>query len=129
MTKLTKKNMIFRNITLGLHIIAIMAYFLPTLFFGGRMGTGWLIGGVLLTALFCVMFFRDARRRTVLSIIIMILLIAWSAGLFLVLASSMAGSFGYSPVPVTIYSFATLLAAIFALANPRRYSDNVEISP
>ena len=119
-TKLTKNNKTIRFITLGLFILAILAYYLPTLFFGGRIAVGWLVVGVIHTILFSLMFFRDSRRRTALSIIIMILNILWSLGLLLML-SQLASVLGFNIIPLGLYTLCSLLASIFALANPRRY--------
>ena len=115
-------NKVFRYITLGLQIIAIMVYFLPTLFFGGSMAIGWLIIGVVHTVMFSAMFFRDSRRRTALSIIFMILIILWCLVLLIVgaLLSTLA-PLGITPASILTYALSSLLAAIFALAFPRRF--------
>ena len=117
---LTKTNRIMRFITLGLFILAISAYYLPTLFFGGRIAVGWLVVGVLHTVLFCAVFFRDSCRRTALSIIIMIVNILWSLGL-LIVVSQLALVIGFSIISVSLYTVCSLLASIFALATPRKY--------
>ena len=114
-------NKLFRSITLGLHIIAIMAYFLPTLFFGGSMAIGWLIVGVVHTVVFSAMFFRDARTRTALSIIFMILIILWCLILIIIGVLFSLMGLGINPAAILIYSLSSLLAAIFALAGPRRF--------
>ena len=114
-------NKFFRSITLGLHIIAIMAYFLPTLFFGGNMAIGWLIVGVVHTVVFSAMFFRDARTRTALSIIFMILIILWCLILLIIGVLFSLMGLGINPAAILIYSLSSLLAAIFALAAPRRF--------
>ena len=122
---MTRTNKIFRPITLGLQLIAIAAYFLPSLLLGGHFGILWLALGVIHTILFSAMFFRNARSRTALSIILMILLILWS--LILLLSGALmveigTGSFGLAVYPTMfLYIAATFLAAIFALAFPRRY--------
>ena len=121
---MTLKNKTFRSVTLGLQILAIVAYFIPSLFLGSA-GLGWLALGVLHTALFAAVFFRDARTRTGISITLMILAIFWC--LFMLLFGGMAlllgtMGFGWSLSPALfIYAFASLLAIIFALAGPRRY--------
>ena len=116
------KNKTFRSITLGLQSIAILAFFIPPLFASGPVGTGWLVLGVLHTAMFCAMFFRDARRRTALSIILLIAIIFWCLFLLafalLILMNWMAISF---LSPIILYSLSALLAAIFALAGPRKF--------
>lgn len=119
---MTVKNKIFRHVTLGLQIIAILAYFIPPLFIGGSVGLFWLIVGVIHTAMFCAMFFRDARRRTALSIIFMILVILWCLFL-LILGTLFLSSYMHVTIvsPIIVYSLSALLAAIFALAAPRRF--------
>jgi len=122
---MTITNKIFRPITLGLQLIAIAAYFLPPLFLGGHFGILWLVLGVIHTVLFSAMFFRNARSRTALSIIFMIVLILWSlllflSGALLILVGTL--NFGLAVYPrMFIYIATTFLAAIFALAFPRRF--------
>jgi len=115
-------NMIFRFITLALQTIALAMFFLPPLFNGGRVGIGWLILGVLHAAVFCVIFYRNERKRTVLSIILTVFMIFWSLfilGLGLLIISGFMSVSIFSPF--IVYSLLSMLAVIFALAGPRRY--------
>ena len=116
---LTTHNSIFRKITLGLHALAMSAYYFPTIFSGGNTALDWLFIGIVHTALFSVIFFRDARRRTVLCVLIMIIITIWCLVLlyFGVLFSFVLETDISS---LTFYVFASILAAPFALANPRR---------
>ena len=118
------KNNNFRIVTLALQIIALAAYYLPTMIAGGNFGITWLAIGVVHTIIFCAVFFRDARRRTALSIILMILVILWSIVVFgVIFIFSLMGIFYISLIsPLTAYCAFSLLAIIFALAAPRRYA-------
>ena len=117
---MTNKNKIFRGVTLAFQIISILAYFIPTLI-GGSIGGGWLVIGVIHTILFCTIFFRDARRRTALSIMLMIIIILWCL-LMLILGGILAISgLGINVAAILIYGLSSLLAATFALANPRKF--------
>ena len=116
------KNKTFRSITLGLQIIAILAYFIPPLFMRGSVGIGWLVLGVVHTAIFCAVFFRDSRRRTALSIIFLIAVIFWCLFLLTLWLLIVSGWMHITlRSPVIVYSLSSLLAAIFALAGPRKF--------
>ncbi|MCL2827161.1 MAG: hypothetical protein FWD99_00285 [Oscillospiraceae bacterium] len=127
---MTTINKIFRSITLGLQIIAIAAYFLPPLFMGGHFGIGWLALGVLHTAIFCAIFFRNARRRTALSAILMVVLILWC--LFLLIIGGLLTLIGAEGLGLQVfgtmfvYIGASFFAAIFALGFPRRFSEGAQ---
>jgi len=118
------KNKSFRLGTLIFQSLAMAAFYLPTIIFGGNIGTFWLVAGVLHTALFCVVYFRNERRRTALSIIVMIFVILWSIAISgAVWFISVMGVFSLSiPSPVLVYSLCSLLAVVFALAGPRRFT-------
>ena len=122
---MTSGNKIFRAITLGLQITAIAAYFIIPLILGNRSGLLWLILGVLHTAIFAAVFFRNARTRTALSIILMIVTILWCLfllllGLFIYILELNLGPMSSLSLLFT-YIAASLLAIIFALAGPRRF--------
>jgi len=123
---MTTGNKIFRAITLGLQIIAIAAYFITPLILGSRVGLFWLLLGVLHTAIFAVVFFRNARTRTALSIILMIVTILWClfvlalGGLVFLLEISGYGSMSSTSL-LLLYTATSFLAIIFALAGPRRF--------
>ena len=123
---MTTGNKIFRGITLSLQLIAIAAYFITPLILGSNVGLIWLILGVLHTAIFATVFFRNARTRTALSIILMIVTILWClfmfilGGLTLLLEVSGYGPMS-SPSLLLLYMIASLFAIIFALAGPRRF--------
>jgi len=123
-------NQIFRSITLGLQILAIAAYFLTPLFIGGNVGIGWLALGVIHTAIFCAIFFRNARRRTALSIVLMIFVILFS---LIVFGFTMLFVANWTHItlfsPVILYSLSSLLAIIFALAFPRKLPEKAEELP
>ena len=116
------KNKIFRNITLGLQIIAIAAYFIPALVVGDRIAIIWLVIGVLHTVLFCAIFFRDSRRRLVLSVISLAIIIIWLLILIIFGWLLSITGMGIDVTALYIYAFGSLFAAIFALANPRKHS-------
>jgi len=122
------KNRVFRSITLCLQIIAIVMYFGVPLILGNGISLIWLILGVIHTVMFAVVFFRNARTRTALSVIFMILVILWclvllTAILLLALPLEIAL---YGPMtllaPFMIYFLTSLIAIIFALASPRRFA-------
>jgi len=123
---MTNRNKIFRSITFGLQLIAIAMYFIMPLLLGSNVSPLWLIAGVLHTTMFAIVFFRNERTRTAISIILSVLTILWSLftfimmGLVLVLEVGGFGSMS-SSVQYSIYAIASLLAIIFALAGPRRF--------
>jgi len=127
MTTTKVKNNVFRTITLSLQLIAIAMYFIVPLLIGSSVGLMWLIFGVLHTIMFAVVYFRNARTRTAISVIFMIIIILWCLFLLifmgLVLILELAG-FGpmSSLAAFLIYFMTSLLAIIFALAGPRRFS-------
>ena len=120
---MTTTRKVFRYITLGLQIAAILAYYLPTLINGGYMGIIWLAIGVVHTAAFCAMFFRDYRTRTGLSIAIMVILTLWSLAVLILVGiiAIVAVTLGISASTGFIYAACSLLASIFALSFPRKY--------
>ena len=109
---------VFRGIALSLHVIAMLSYFIPTLVMGSSMDTRWLVIGVIYTGLFCLMFYRNSRRRRVLSVIILILKILWCGLWVIMILPTMPWSVSYDML--FIYILSSLLAAIFALAFPRK---------
>ncbi|MCL2562635.1 MAG: hypothetical protein FWE08_01175 [Oscillospiraceae bacterium] len=116
-----RKNKVLRALALGLQILAILAYFIPSLFLGGHVGMFWLAAGVIHTAAFCVMFFRDAHKRTAFSIILLITIILWILFLLSLAGGLMAVWMAVPPFsPIVVYSYASLLAAALTLAAPRR---------
>ena len=124
---MTDKRRNFRIITLGLQALAIAVYFLPPLFTGGNFGIFWLVAGVVQAAMFCTVFFRDSRRRTAISIIFMIIVILWILFLLafglLILAEWMHITIFSA---IIVYSLSSLIAIVFALAAPRKFSDNTQ---
>ncbi|MCL2410503.1 MAG: hypothetical protein FWC97_02560 [Treponema sp.] len=115
------RNQVFRYITLGLQIIAIAAYFVPSLFMRSTFGFGWLVLGVIHTGVFCAVYFRDARRRTALSIILTIAVILYCLifGSFYTYLLSEIMHIGIFS-PIVVYFVTSLLAITFALAAPIR---------
>ena len=124
---MTTTRLVFRNITLGLQIIALAAFFLPPLFIGGTVSIVWLALGVIHTAIFCAVYFRDSRKRMALSIILTIILALYSAAFLLIaigfvipiLMNFMTISIF---TPLVLYCFASLLSAILAMTIPRKYT-------
>jgi len=119
------RNRAFRNITLLLQIIAIAAFFVPSLLVGGNIGVFWLLAGVIHTFIFCAVFFRDSRKRTALSVILTILVIIWcliltivAVAIYFLLAPEMGIDVNIS---LGIYIVSSFFAAIFALSSPRKY--------
>ena len=90
----------------------------------GQFGVFWLVMGVLNTAFFCIMHFRDAKTRTLLSVFLMVAIIFWC--IWLSHAILMIATLGAPIVVFILYLISTLMAAIFALAFPRRYYKNSE---
>ena len=114
---------VMRLITLCLFIAAMLIYYLPTLLTGGIIGIPWLIVGVVQAVMFSAIFFRDARTRTALSIVLMI----FSTICNLILSLLIAGIFfmtiglGMNLIAAPLYIVCILIAVIFALSFPRRY--------
>jgi len=119
---MTTTRKVFRFITLGLQIAAILAYYLPTLRNGGYMGIIWLAIGVVHTAAFCAIFFRDSHTRTGLSIAIMVILTLWSLIMliFVGVIALVTPALGLSASTGLIYAVCSLMASIFALSFPRK---------
>jgi len=117
-----KRNRIFRLITLGIYVIAMAMCFIPPLVQGGRVGVFWLVSVVIQTVMFCAVFFRDARRRTVASVFLTLPVIFWSLIVF-ALGTLITTSLMEISVlsPIIVYSVCSIIAAVFALAGPRRY--------
>jgi hypothetical protein len=118
-----EKQSVFRSIALGLQVVAVLAFFVPPLLTGSEVATGWLVAGVLHTALFCGVFFRDTKKRTAVAVLCLLVIIAWCLimllfGAFLTFLQTQLG--GNSFVLLFVYALASLLAACFALANPKR---------
>ena len=119
------RNRAFRNITLFLQIIAIAAFFIPSLLARDNIGVFWLLAGIIHAFMFCAVFFRDSRRRTALSVILTILVIIWclilsfaAAFVYLLLAPEMGIDVNVSLV---VYIVSSFFAMIFALSSPRKY--------
>ena len=119
---MTTTRRVFRFITLGLQIAAILAYYLPTLINGGYIGIIWLAIGVVHTAAFCAIFFRDSHTRTGLSIAIMVILTLWSLIMliFVGVIALVTPALGLSASTGLIYAVCSLMASIFALSFPRK---------
>ena len=114
---------VFRSVTLGLQIIAMLCYYVPALLSGGSTGVIWLIIGVVQTGVFCAIFFRDSRTRTGISVALMIVATIWNIFIFFItafyvlLGSEMGLDFSYA----VTYSICSLISVIFALCFPRKY--------
>ena len=113
-----KVNRVFRGIALSLHVVAMLFYYIPTLVMGSSMDTIWLIAGVIHTGLFCLMYYRETRKRRVLSVIILILVILWCGIWVLMTLPTLA--WNVSLDALFFYMLCSLFAAIFALAFPRK---------
>jgi len=99
------------------------AFFIPPIYLGGRVGVFWLVFGVVHAASFCAVFFRDSRRRTALSIVLTVFSILWSL-IILAFTSMFLTSLMHITIfsPVVVYGVCSLLAAIYALAGPRKFA-------
>jgi len=126
-TKTTVRQ-IFRVAALVLFIIAIFAYFIPS--FWGNTSVMWLAIGVIHTAMFSAIFFRNSRRRRVISVIFFVFLMIWNA-IFLILLMPVFSSFMHVPIfaPTNLYAICSLVATILALALPRKISASGEKQP
>jgi hypothetical protein len=117
------KNKNFRNVTLGLQIAAVFFYFVPSLFIGGSVSLLWIFFGVLNTAMFCAVFYRNEKKRLALSIALSVVNILWCVFLAGFSALMLILELGLSfPANFNLYVLCALFAAIFALAAPRRYA-------
>ena len=115
------KNIKIRNFTLGLHIVAMILYFISPMFIGGNVSVFWLALGVLNTMIFCILFYRDSGKRVALSIFLFILSILWCMALFVFVGFMVIMGMGVSLSAIfIIYLFCTFFSATFALAQPRR---------
>jgi len=122
---MTIRNKNFRAITMSLQIVAIAAYFITPLISGSSFGLFWHIAGIIHTAIFAAVFFRDANTRTALSVVLMIVIVLWclSGAIFGIVVALLESSLGPMSSPMLyIYIVASLLAIIFALAMPRRFA-------
>jgi len=122
---------ILRQITLVLQVASILAYYLPSLISGGVVGVEWLAIGVVQTVIFCMVFFRDERTRTGISIALMVigtlgnLVILVFISFFALIGLQMGLSFSFA----FLYSLFSLIALIFALCFPRRYKKVIATTP
>ena len=121
--ELTSLNKTFRLITLALQIIAMLAYYLPALISGGSAGLIWLVIGVVQTAMFSVIYFRNAHTRTGISITLMVLATILNLGMLITIGSFalIVSMLGLSLTAAFLYALCSLVAVIFALCFPRRY--------
>ena len=123
MNTIKTSSKIMRAITLGLQILAMLAYYVPSIFNGGDVGVIWLVIGVVQTALFSAVFFRNERTRTGISIALMVIGTLFNLGMFLFIGffALLGYSLGISfNMPIT-YALCSMVALIFALCFPRRY--------
>ena len=116
-------NKVFRLITLGLQIIAMLAYYLPTLINGGSAGLIWLAIGVVQTAMFSAIYFRNAHTRTGISITLMVLATLLNLGMLIIIGffAMIVLMMGLSLSSAITYALCSLVAVILALCFPRRY--------
>ena len=121
--ELKTSNKILRQITMLLQVIAMLAYYMPTLTTGGNIGIFWLIQGVLQTIIFSAIFFRNSYSRVGLSITLMVigtlinLVMIIMVGFFALVVIMM----GINMTAALTYIFCSTLAVIFALCFPRKY--------
>ncbi|MCL2426781.1 MAG: hypothetical protein FWD05_10660 [Oscillospiraceae bacterium] len=126
---MTNSNKIFRYITFGLQLIAIAMFFVVPLLLGSNVSPFWLLMGVIHATMFAIVFFRNARTRTALSIILTILTILWCIFVLIMILLVFILETGiYGPMSshaqFFTYFITSLLAIIFALAGPRRFPDS-----
>ena len=120
---------ILRKITVGLQVIAMLAYYLPTIFTGGHISMLWLMLGFIQTLMFSAVFFRDSKKRVGLSIAVMVIATLLNIILMLVIAffALIASELGLNINVALLYVMFSTLAVIFALCFPRKYkTDNIE---
>jgi len=122
-SKLLISNKIIRLITLGLQIVSMLAFYMPTIIFGGEVGVIWLLVGVAQTFLFSKVFFRDERTYKKRSIILMIAGTIFNIAmlLFIEFHAVLGDEVGMSFVFAYIYAFCSLAALVSALIFPRKY--------
>jgi FtsH-binding integral membrane protein len=116
-----------RTIAWVLQMIAVLAFYLPPLVWGSYVSIGWLIFGVVHIGLFCVVFYRDAKTRTAIAIILSIIIIIGCAATLLMgaLLALLQSAYGPDPIiSIFVCALASLFAIIFALAKPRAIAIN-----
>ena len=121
--ELKTSNKVMRTITLGLQIISILAYYLPTIIAGGSFGLSWLIVGFVQTVLFSAVFFRDSKTRVKMSIAIMILATIFNFVMLLLIGFLvlLVSALGINLTAAIVYILCSMIAMIFALCFPRKY--------
>jgi len=121
---------VIRLITLCLFVVAMLTYYLPTLLNEGFVGIVWLVVGVVQTVVFSAIFFRDARTRTALSIVLMVFFTLCNIvlALFVGFMFLMTMGLGLNLTAALIYVSCILIAGIFALCFPRRYH-MIQVNP
>jgi len=117
---------VMRAITLGLQVVAMLAYYVPSIISGGSVGLIWLAIGVVQTAMFSAVFFRDERTRTGISIALMVIGTIWNLVMLLLTAfyALIGAQMGLSLDIAVIYAICSMIAMIFALCFPRRYNSS-----
>jgi len=123
---------VMRAITFGLQVVAMLAYYVPSIISGGSVGLIWLAIGVVQTAMFSAVFFRDERTRTGISIALMVIGTIWNLVMLLLTAfyALIGAQMGLSLDIAVIYAICSMIAMIFALCFPRRYiSSNYAAHP
>lgn len=120
----------FRNFIFCLQIAAVILFFVPPMFMGGSVALPWLVLGVLNTAAFAAVFYRDKNQRKGISTLITAFNILWCGvvGLIAVLFLGLSVlSFGGSLPPwIVLYAACAFFAAVFAYAQPRKFSKGQE---
>jgi len=119
----TLTNAKFRAVTFAIQVAAILTFYVPALFIGGGVHPLWLLAGVVNTGIFAAIFYRDARTRTALSVLLMIVSLIGTGvlGAFGTMGLLFA-ELGYTLSPlIAAHIWFANMAAIFALAAPRRW--------
>jgi len=121
--KLEIPNQIIRLTALGLQIVSMLAYYLPSIIRGGEVGVLWLLIGVVQTFVFSVVFFRDRRTYRSRSIVLMVIGTVFNIAMliFIFFHSVLGDEVGLDFSFAFIYAFCSLIALVLALCFPRKY--------
>lgn len=115
---MTNIRKIFRWGILALQLVAMIIFFVLPVILGSDVLLTWYIFGILQTLIFCVTYFRMAKKRRVVSIILMVINTLFA--LFLLLINSIMANFGDWGTTAIIYCVCIMLAVFLSLFVPEK---------
>jgi len=115
---MTNTRKILRWCILALQLIAMAIFFVLPLFAGGYVSLNWYLVGILQTFIFCVVYFRMAKKRRVISFLLM--LINTFFALFLFLLNFIMSTYGDWGASLVMYSVCIIVAVVLALFIPEK---------